>query len=158
MAEVTDGDVLSDVLLKITATSGKDQTPFDCRGPYGLIDKALNMLKDRIPIVASRADGSVRLCSQKESVRAVDPGESQLAHRLRYRTVITLPIRRERQGRVAYPSKTARSSAKAILRAASFSGDQSESIAPRSTSSIAWRVSSNGTRISTSAFVSRCAA
>src|SRR5271165_2557324 len=47
------------------------------------------------------------------------------------------------------------SSAKAISRAASLTGCQSASVAPRSTSSIAWRSSSNGTRSSTSAFTSR---
>src|SRR5271165_3672329 len=50
------------------------------------------------------------------------------------------------------------SSAKASLRAASFAGCQSESFAPRSTSSMAWRSNSNGTRSSTSAFTSRCLA
>src|SRR3974390_1939452 len=49
----------------------------------------------------------------------------------------------------------ARSSAKANLRAASFAGCQSESLAPRSTSSIIWRSSSKGTRTSMRAFVSR---
>src|SRR5580693_4702938 len=42
--------------------------------------------------------------------------------------------------------------------AASFAGCQSESFAPRSTSSMAWRSNSNGTRSSTSAFTSRCPA
>ena len=40
--------------------------------------------------------------------------------------------------------------------AASFAGCQSESSEPRSTSSISWRDSSNGTRNSTSGFTSRC--
>src|SRR5579863_9608402 len=52
----------------------------------------------------------------------------------------------------------ARSSAKASLRAASFAGCQSESFAPRSTSSMVCRSNSNGTRSSTSAFTSRCLA
>src|SRR6266700_3558733 len=49
----------------------------------------------------------------------------------------------------AYPSKTARSSANAICRAASFTGCQSVSLAPRSTSSTCWRSTVNGTRSST---------
>ena len=49
-----------------------------------------------------------------------------------------------------YPSNTARSSAKAILLAASFTGCQSESWAPRSTSSMSCRPSVNGARSSTS--------
>src|SRR6266487_422955 len=45
-----------------------------------------------------------------------------------------------------YPSKTARSSAKAMVLAASLTGCQSGSLAPRSTSSTAWRSTVNGTR------------
>src|SRR5215472_7419410 len=57
-----------------------------------------------------------------------------------------------------YPVKIALSSAKAIVLAASFAGCQSESLAPRSTSSIICLSSSNGTHSSTSGFTSRCRA
>src|SRR5262245_17551616 len=50
------------------------------------------------------------------------------------------------------------SSAKAMCRAASFAGCQSASAAPRSTSSIIWRSSSNAARSSTNALASRCRA
>jgi hypothetical protein len=91
MPEVTDGDVLPEAQLKIAATGGNHQTPFDGWGPNDLsIDKTLDVFKNRIPFVASLGDGGVRLRSQQESVRAIDPGEPQFTHRMRYRTLIAL--------------------------------------------------------------------
>ncbi|SKV46580.1 Uncharacterised protein [Mycobacteroides abscessus subsp. abscessus] len=54
-----------------------------------------------------------------------------------------------------YPSKMARSSAKASFLAASLTGSQSESCAPRSTSSMADLLMVNGTRSRTSGLLSR---
>src|SRR6185312_9872967 len=101
--------------------------------------------------MAGAADGGVRVRSQQESVGPVDPGKAQLAYRPRDRVRISRDLRRERQDRVAGALTNALNAGRGVavehgaifgegdLRAASFSGSQSESSAPRSTSSIAWR-------------------
>ena len=156
---------MADVQLEIAPAGGDHHASLNGWCPDDLaVDKAPDVLQDRVAIVAASAGGGVRPRAQHEGVGTVDTGEAQLTDRLLHRTRIGLDRGRERQHWVAgaltqaldsgraYPSNTARSSAKAIFRAASFTGDQSESLAPRSKSSIAWRASSNGTRSSTSAF------
>src|SRR5271170_6168005 len=52
MAQVTDGDVLADRELKITATGREHDAALDRRRPNDLsVHEALDMLQDRIPIV-----------------------------------------------------------------------------------------------------------
>src|SRR5258708_31298047 len=93
---------LHDIKFELTATSRKHEATFDGWGPNDLsIDKTLNMLKDRIPFVASPADGRVCVCAQQEGVGAIDTSEAQLTHRLRHRTRIIPHVGRDRQSRIA---------------------------------------------------------
>src|SRR5271165_4031114 len=102
MTEVADGDVLSDRQLKVAAAGREHEAAFDGRGPYDLIvDKTMDVLKDRIAFVATAIDGRVRLSPQNESVRAIDAGEAQLAYRLRQYSRITFHVGRKRQDRIA---------------------------------------------------------
>src|SRR5689334_10518600 len=63
MALVTDRDVLTVIQLKITTAGRHDEPAFNGRRPNNSsVHHSLNMVQDRIPLVASPADGSVRLC------------------------------------------------------------------------------------------------
>ena len=77
MGKIADGNILSEVQFKITATSCKHEASIDGRRPNNIsIDKTPDMLKNGIPFVAATADGGIWLCAQHERVGAIDPGKA----------------------------------------------------------------------------------
>ncbi len=102
MAGITDGDVLADIQRKITAAGGEYEPAFNGRCPDdSAIHHTLDMVQERIPVVAAATGQGVGLRPQHESIRAIDAGETQLAHRLRDRIRITPGIGRQGQRRIA---------------------------------------------------------
>ncbi len=88
MAEIADGNVLTDMQFKIS-TAGREHKPaFDGRCPDDpAVNNALNMVEDRITIIASAARGSISFRPQDKGVRtAIAPlsSQPQFVHRVRY--------------------------------------------------------------------------
>jgi hypothetical protein len=102
MAEVTDRDVLTDIQLKITSAGRNDEPAFNGGCPNNpSVHHTLDMVKDRITLVASPTGGCVRLCTEHKRVRSVDASKPQSADRLRDGTRIIPDIGREYHRRIA---------------------------------------------------------
>ena len=77
MAEIADGEVLADVEFKVAAARGEHKAAFDGGCPDDVaINKAMDVLQDRIAFFAAAADSRVRLRTQNERVWAVDPRQA----------------------------------------------------------------------------------
>src|SRR6267378_3141368 len=80
MAEITDGDVLSDVKVEIAATSRQHESASDGGRPYDLIvDQPLDVLQDRVSVISGLGECGVSVGTEQHRVGAVDADETQLA-------------------------------------------------------------------------------
>jgi hypothetical protein len=76
VAEITDGDVLADVKVEIAATGGQHESTANSGGPDDLIvDKPLDVLQHRVPVVAGLGECGVGVGAEQHRVRAVDTDE-----------------------------------------------------------------------------------
>ena len=102
MVEVPDGDVLTDIQFKISAAGREHESTLDGGRPdNSTVHLALDMMQDRIAIIASAAGGRISVRTEYKSIRPIDANQTQPADRLRNRTGIALDVGRQDDGRVA---------------------------------------------------------
>src|SRR5580704_14311288 len=83
MAQIAYGDVLADVQVEISATSGQHESAGDGGSPDDfIVDKTLDVLQHRVPMVAGFGKCSVGLGTEQHRVRAIYADEPQLAQAL----------------------------------------------------------------------------
>ena len=76
MAQIADGNILSDVEREIAASRGQHKGASDGRSPDDIaIDNTLDVLQDRIPVVTGLRKFGILIGSKHDEVGAVDPGE-----------------------------------------------------------------------------------
>lgn len=96
MARIADGDVLADIQFEIATAGREHEAAFDGGRPDDpSVYDALDMVENRIALVASSAGGGIRICAQHQHIRSVAAGKAQLADRLRDRARITADVGRE---------------------------------------------------------------
>lgn len=102
--EVADRQVLAQVQAEVAAPGGQH----DCAADRGRPDdvagqQPLDVLDDRVPVVAGLADLGVRVGAEQHRVRAVHAGHPQLAERLGDRRRVVLGVGGQDHRRVARP-------------------------------------------------------
>ena len=102
MAEVADRNVLPDVELKIAASRGQNERTFDRRRPDNVaVNDALDVLQDRISVIAGLCERRILTGSEQNRVRPIYTHKAQLAQCLGHCIRIITHIRRERDDWVA---------------------------------------------------------
>src|SRR5271157_1884034 len=104
VAEVTDGEVLADVKVEIASTGGQHESTGNSGRPDDLIvDKALDMLQHRVPVVADLGECGVGVGAEQHRVGAVDTDETQPAQALGNGFRVLAHVGGERHDRIAGP-------------------------------------------------------
>src|ERR1700733_1150713 len=102
VAEIADGDVLSNVQGEIAATSGEHEGAGNSRCPDDLIFyQSLDVLEHRIAVVAGFGECGVGVGTEQHGVGAVDPDEAQPTQTLSDHIRVLANIFRERHDWVA---------------------------------------------------------
>jgi EmrB/QacA subfamily drug resistance transporter len=104
MRQVADRQVLAEVQAEVAAPGGQHDRAGDRRRPDDLAgQQPLDVLDDRVPVVAGLADLGVRVGAEQHRVRAVHAGHPKLAERLRDRRRVVLGVGGQDHRRVARP-------------------------------------------------------
>lgn len=102
--EVPDRQVLAEVQAEVAAPGRQHDRAADRGRPDDLAgQQALDVLDDRVPVVAGLADLGVGVGAQQHRIRAVHPRHPQLAQRLRDRRRVVLGVGGQDHRRVAGP-------------------------------------------------------
>jgi EmrB/QacA subfamily drug resistance transporter len=102
--EIADRQVLAQVQAEVAAPGGQHDRAADRRGPDDVAgQQPLDVLDDRIPVVAGLADLGIGVGAEQHRVRAVHAGHPQLAQRLRDRGRVILGVGGQDDRRVAGP-------------------------------------------------------
>jgi hypothetical protein len=168
VAEIADRQILSEIEFEIAAPRCQDDAAHDARRPDDIaVHQTIDVLEHRIALLAAAADRGERIIAQHQSIRPLDPGKAQPIDGLGDDGGISGDGRGQRHRLVARAGTDAADIGSGIAikdraifgkgdrAGGSLSGCQSESSEPRSTSSIAARVSVKGTRSSTTALTAR---
>ena len=79
MTRISNGDVLTDVEVEIAAPGGNHKCALDGRRPDDfVIDEPLDVLEDRVALVAGLRQRGVCIGTEQDRVRTVDAGKTQL--------------------------------------------------------------------------------
>ena len=115
MAEITNGEVLTDIQFEVPTARGEHEPALNGRRPDDpAIHHTLDMMKDRIPIVASAGHGCVCARPKHKCIWSIAAREAQLADGLRHSVRIALYAARKCHNGIAAAFADALNSGRSI--------------------------------------------